>query len=54
VWPLLAGGCRTSRNTAAAIAAAGFDVQRLERFRFPDTRVALPTTPQILGTAVRS
>ena len=54
VWPVLAGGCRTGRNTAAAIAAAGFDVQRLERFRFPDTRVALPTAPQILGTAVRS
>ena len=53
VWPVLAGGCRTGRNTAAAIAAAGFDVQRLERFRFPDTGVVLPTAPQILGAAVR-
>ena len=54
VWPVIAGGCHTGRDTAAAIAAAGFTVERLDRFRFPDRRVPSPIAPQILGTAVRS
>ncbi len=53
VWPRVGGGCHTGRDTAAAIAAAGFTVQRVERFRFPDSRVPSPTAPQILGTALR-
>lgn len=54
VWPVVGGGCHTGRDTAAAIAAAGFTVETLERFRFPDGRVPSPTAPQILGTAVRN
>ncbi|MCV2487820.1 class I SAM-dependent methyltransferase [Geodermatophilus sp. YIM 151500] len=54
VWPRLAGGCRTGRDTAAAMAEAGFAIERLDRFRFPDTRLSTPTTPQVLGTAVRT
>ncbi|RBY75817.1 SAM-dependent methyltransferase [Geodermatophilus sp. TF02-6] len=54
VWPAFGGGCHTARDTAAAIAAAGFTVDRLERFAFPETQVPLPANPQILGTAVRS
>jgi SAM-dependent methyltransferase len=54
VWPTVGGGCHTARDTEAAIAAAGFTVERVERFRFPDARVPAPTAPQILGTAVRS
>ncbi|MGY1603100.1 class I SAM-dependent methyltransferase [Geodermatophilus sp. SYSU D00815] len=54
VWPLVGGGCHTSRDTATAIEAAGFTVERLERFRFPEVGVPVPTQPQILGTAVRS
>ena len=54
VWPLLAGGCHPARDTAAAIAAAGFQITALRRFRFPEARIPVPTDPHILGTAVRS
>jgi ubiquinone/menaquinone biosynthesis C-methylase UbiE len=54
VWPAVGGGCHTARDTAAAIEAAGFTVERVERFRFPESRVPSPTAPQILGTALRS
>lgn len=53
VWPTLVGGCHTSRDTIAAITAAGFDVQSSDRFRFPDFRVPLPTTPHVVGVGVR-
>jgi ubiquinone/menaquinone biosynthesis C-methylase UbiE len=53
VWPLVGGGCHTSRDTAAAIAGAGFRVERVERFRFPDVRLSMPTSPHILGMARR-
>lgn len=52
VGPRLAGGCHTSRDTAAAIERAGFAIERLERFRLPDTRVPIPASPHILGVAV--
>jgi ubiquinone/menaquinone biosynthesis C-methylase UbiE len=48
VWPRMMGGCRLSRDTAAAIAAAGFDVRQLRRFRIG----ASPAAPHILGAAV--
>ncbi|MGY1641927.1 class I SAM-dependent methyltransferase [Geodermatophilus sp. SYSU D00703] len=54
VWPALGGGCHASRETLAAVESAGFRVERLERFRFPDARVPMPTAPQVLGTAVRT
>jgi SAM-dependent methyltransferase len=54
VWPHLGGGCHTGRDTAARISAAGFGIERIERFRFPETRVPSPTAPQILGTALRT
>jgi ubiquinone/menaquinone biosynthesis C-methylase UbiE len=50
LWPKLCGGCRLSRDTAAAIRAGGFGIERLERARLPDTRVSLPL---IIGTAIR-
>jgi ubiquinone/menaquinone biosynthesis C-methylase UbiE len=53
IWPRMGGGCHTGRDTAAAIEAAGFRIERLERFTFPETRLPLPTGPQILGIAVR-
>lgn len=52
-WPRVGGGCHTARDTAAAITAAGFTLERVERFRFPVTRVPSPTAPQILGAARR-
>jgi ubiquinone/menaquinone biosynthesis C-methylase UbiE len=53
LWPLLAGGCHASRDTAAAIEAAGFEMERCRRFDF---RAGLPqflATPKILGLARR-
>jgi ubiquinone/menaquinone biosynthesis C-methylase UbiE len=38
VWPALTGGCHTGRDTAAAIEQAGFSVERLDRFLFPQAR----------------
>lgn len=51
VWPLLVGGCHTSTDAVGDIAAAGFEVTRLRRLRFPDTRISLPPTPHVLGLA---
>jgi ubiquinone/menaquinone biosynthesis C-methylase UbiE len=53
VWPALSGGCHASRDTLAAVEGAGFRIERLERFRFPDATPPMPTAPQVLGTAVR-
>lgn len=50
-WPRIAGGCRTGRDTAAAIRRAGFTLERLERFQFPEFRT--PTASHIAGTARR-
>jgi ubiquinone/menaquinone biosynthesis C-methylase UbiE len=52
VWPALAGGCHAARDTGAAIEAAGFAIESLESFRFPE-RGIFPTAQQILGVAVR-
>ncbi|MDN5859592.1 MAG: methyltransferase domain-containing protein [Pseudonocardia sp.] len=49
VWPLLAGGCHTGRDTAAEIERAGFTVERLDRFLFPQART--PLSCHILATA---
>jgi hypothetical protein len=49
----MCGGCHTGRDTAAEIEKAGFEIQHLDRFRWPDTRFALPSSPHILGVAAR-
>jgi ubiquinone/menaquinone biosynthesis C-methylase UbiE len=54
VWPRLTGGCRTSTDPVADIARAGFEVTALRRLRFPDTRIAVPVTPHVLGSARRA
>ena len=52
LWPRLLGGCHLSRDTAGAIASAGFVIERIERFSFsPDPPV--PPLPHILGIARR-
>jgi ubiquinone/menaquinone biosynthesis C-methylase UbiE len=51
VWPHVAGGCHVSRDTGAAIADAGFVVERCERFSF--SPVGIPKLPHILGIARR-
>jgi ubiquinone/menaquinone biosynthesis C-methylase UbiE len=52
VWSLFAGGCHVHRDTAAAIEAAGFVIEEIERFDFPADQPN-PARPHILGRARR-
>jgi ubiquinone/menaquinone biosynthesis C-methylase UbiE len=54
VWPMVGGGCHTSRDTATALKDAGFTIEQIDRFRCPDIRLSLPTSPHILGVARRT
>ena len=54
VWPLLAGGCHTSRETTTAIERAGFTVERLRRFSFRPCLLAAPVSPHVIGAARRA
>jgi ubiquinone/menaquinone biosynthesis C-methylase UbiE len=49
IWPTLAGGCHTSRDTAADVERAGFTIDQIDRFQFPDVRT--PLSSFILATA---
>ncbi|MEU6166712.1 class I SAM-dependent methyltransferase [Streptomyces tanashiensis] len=53
VWPLLFGGCHTSRAPLAAIGAAGFDLVSYRSFDVPEQGPRLPSSPCVLGTARR-
>jgi ubiquinone/menaquinone biosynthesis C-methylase UbiE len=53
LWPAIGGGCHPARDTAGAIEAAGFAIERCERFEFR-ARALEPKLPYILGTARRS
>ncbi|MFF1921127.1 class I SAM-dependent methyltransferase [Streptomyces sp. NPDC058221] len=52
-WPLLAGGCHTSRDALTAIEAAGFVVETHRRVRIPESGVRLPTSDCVLGVGRR-
>ena len=49
VWPRLGGGCHCSRDTVAAIEAAGFGVERVRSFDMGPGW--LHTNPHVLGLA---
>lgn len=51
IWPRVGGGCHTSRDTLGAIEQSGLEVIEVERLRFPDTRLPMPTSPHIFGEA---
>ena len=51
LWPRLMGGCRTGRETLAAIERGGFRIERLRGFGFPPGARAYPVAPRILGAA---
>ncbi|HEX6587106.1 MAG TPA: class I SAM-dependent methyltransferase [Solirubrobacterales bacterium] len=51
-WPRVAGGCHMARDTGPAIEAAGFAVDRSERFPFTPG-APVPSIPHILGVARR-
>lgn len=48
VWPRLLGGCHTGRDTLASMVAAGFVIEELDRFSFPQIS---PASPHLLGRA---
>ena len=50
-WSRAMGGCHTDRDTLAAIADAGFRVERCRGFGFPADARAYPVAPRILGLA---
>ena len=50
-WSHVFGGCHTSRDTRAAIAAAGLDTGELRPQRFPGLPFPLSTSPHLIGTA---
>jgi SAM-dependent methyltransferase len=52
VWPKLAAGCHLSRDTAAAIVAAGFAIEECERIEFRSAPLE-PRLSYILGRARR-
>jgi ubiquinone/menaquinone biosynthesis C-methylase UbiE len=49
VWPRIAGGCHCSRDTVSAIEAAGFTVERMQRFDVGPKW--MHTNPHVLGMA---
>jgi SAM-dependent methyltransferase len=53
LWPAIAGGCHPARDTGAAIEAAGFEIDRSERFGFAPSALE-PSVPFILGVARRA
>lgn len=52
-WPRVFGGCRTTRDTAAAIGSAGFDWVRLRRVWQSSLLLTSPSAPHLLGVARR-
>ena len=53
IWPALMGGCHPARDTAAAIEAAGFGIERCRRVTVRPNVLAAPVAPRILGIARR-
>jgi hypothetical protein len=54
VWPHIAGGCHAGRDSARAIADAGFTIESCDRFTFRPSILAAATSPYILGRARRT
>lgn len=50
IWPLLAGGCHTATDPAAAITTAGLAITEIRKLRFPEG-FTQPSSPHVLGTA---
>jgi ubiquinone/menaquinone biosynthesis C-methylase UbiE len=53
IFPAVGGGCHPNRDTEAAIAAAGFDIERARRFEWkPGPGLAI-VSPHVIGVARR-
>jgi len=53
LWPRLAGGCHTARDSERAIVDAGFRIERSRRLTFRPCSVIAPIAPHVLGRARR-
>ena len=53
LWPHVAGGCHTHRDTPTALGAAGFEITSCRRFSFRPCSVIAPVTPHVLGRGRR-
>ena len=53
-WTRALGGCETTRDTLAAIRAAGFEVEALERGFHSSSLLTITSAPYVLGVARRS
>ena len=51
VWTRFAGGCHVDRDTAGAIEANGFNIERMRRFSFSISMMDRLASPQIVGVA---
>ncbi len=51
IWRRLGGGCNLDRDTASAVAAAGFEIEHLRRFDVPRGG---PVAPHVIGVARRA
>lgn len=51
VHPYVSGGCHVTRDTEAALVAAGFEMGQFRRFRFAPDRLSKAAAPKILGSA---
>jgi ubiquinone/menaquinone biosynthesis C-methylase UbiE len=52
-WPRAFGGCHTARDTPAAIAAAGFEVEHQRRMWVNPVPIAFPVASHAIGRARR-
>jgi SAM-dependent methyltransferase len=52
-WTRALGGCRTTRDTEAAIAAAGFELVSVERGFHASSPLTITAAPYVLGVARR-
>ncbi|WP_415949555.1 class I SAM-dependent methyltransferase [Streptomyces sp. KLOTTS4A1] len=54
VWPRLFGGCHVGRAPLASLREAGFAITASRAFLIPPSRLRLPTSYCVLGTALKS
>ena len=52
-WPRFSGGCHPNRDTPGAIEAAGFEIERCERFSFKPFFLLKAIEPHVIGAARR-
>jgi ubiquinone/menaquinone biosynthesis C-methylase UbiE len=53
IFPAVGGGCHPNRDTEAAIAAAGFELERVRRFDFKPGPGMVIVQPHVIGVARR-